>query len=363
MFALVLAAALLLCGCSGTAVKENKDYPDNRSEMTRWVSEVQKVTILSQTAEHGEDEVIRWEDPAMEAHIRFILGKPEGDILRSDVWDIQVLVLRANQPNGFDIALEQPTEGETFSSGLETDRSIRHDYNGTTFGNLTTLRDLRYFDSLQYFDYSGMAPYDGPTDLSGVEECTALKKFGLTGAKPASLEPLAGLQELESLTLRSCGTLDLTPLEGLSELSTLSLTSDTLVSLEPLAALPKLQYLSIGTGTTYPSLEPLTRTHLGFLSMMQGVGNEKLYKGMDYEPLTRMPDLQYLNLMNNFDVTADLCREIAAGSPNLRGLEISYTPAADHGSELDDLGIEWLYDEPLSKEPVGLWRRLLYKLA
>lgn len=364
MLSLVLAAALLLCSCSGTAaVKENKELPDNRSEMTRWVGEVRKVTVASQTAQHGEDGPIQWADPAMEAHIRFILGKPEGDILRSEVWNIQVLVLRANQPNGFDVALEQPTEGDTFTSDLETDRSIRHDYNGTTFGNLTTLSDLRYFDSLQYFDYSGMAPYDGPTDLSGVEACTALKNFELTGAKPASLEPLAGLQELESLSLSSCGTLDLTPLAGLPELTDLSLNSDVLVSLEPLATLPKLNYLSIGVGTTYPSLEPLTQTKLGFLNMGQAVGGEKLYKGMDYEPLTRMPELQYLDLTNNFDVTVELCRQIAAGSPKLRGLNISYTPAADHGNELDDLGIEWLYDIPLNKDPVGIWRRFLYRLA
>lgn len=365
---LTLAAALLLCACTGkpaasSSASTASSYPDSRSEKTRWVIEVRKVEFPSKTAEHGEDGPIQWEDPAMEAHIRFILGKPEGEIRRSDVWNIQFLVFRANQPSGFDIALEQPVEGDTFTSDLEVERSIRHNYDGTLFENLTTLSDLRYFDSLQYFDYSGSTPYDGPTDLSGVETCTALKNFELTGAKPASLEPLAGLQELESLTLDYCGTLDLTPLEGLPELSALSLRADKLVSLEPLTTLPKLCYLAIGVGTTYPSLEPLTRTEVEFLDMGLSVGDEKTYKGMDYEPLTRLPKLRYLSLMNHFGVTTDLCRQIAAGSPQLRGLDISYTPAADHANELDDLGIEWLTDAPLKKDPVDWWRRFLYWLA
>ena len=55
-----------------------------------------------------------------------------------------------------------------------------------------------------------------------------------------------------------------------------------------------------------------------FLDMGLGVGDEKTCKGLDYEPLTRMPDLKYLDLMNHLDLTADLCKRIAAGSPNLR---------------------------------------------
>lgn len=361
LFVWVLAAALLLCACSG---RPNQNLPDGRSEMGKWLSSETKIEIPSKTVEHGEDYAIQWEDPAMEAHIRFVLDKPEGDILHSDVWDIQALVLRASNPDGFDVALEQPTSGDAFTFAMvTTDKNVRHSYNGTGFQNLTNLNDLRHFDSLQYFSYDSTAPYGDPIDLSALEDCTGLKLLAITGTKPTTLAPLAALTELESLTLSNCGPLDLSPLEGLPELSVLSLNfSDELASLEPLTTLPKLRYLNIGTGTTYPSLEPLTRTHIEFLDMGLGVGDEKTCKGLDYEPLTRMPDLQYLDLMNHLDLTADLCKRIAAGSPNLRGLDISYTPAADHSKELQDLDIEWLQD-PTNRSINELWRRLIYKLA
>ena len=361
LLALVLAAALLLCACTATAAKPNAETPDSRSKMTKWVVNERQVEIPSKTVKHGADYVIQWKDPAMEAHMRLILNKPEGDIRHSDVWDIQALVL---QTGNYDVALEEPTSGNTFTGlMLITDASIRHLYGDTKIANLTTLEDLKHFDSLQYFIYSSAVPYDGLTDLSGLEGCTQLKALDITGAKPATLAPLAKLTGLESLVLANCGTLDLPPLSGLKQLSRVFLQSDTLASLEPLTELPALYYLSLGNGTTYPSLEPLTRTKVEFLDMGAAMADQRTYKKLDYEPLTRMPYLQYLDLTNHVGVTVDLCKQIAAGSLNLRGLDISYTKAADHSSELQDLGIEWLADTPEAFNPVKIWNRLLYQLA
>ena len=72
LFVWVLAAALLLCACTG---RPNQNLPDGRSDLTKWVVSERQVEIPSQTVEHGEDYVIQWEDPAMEAHIRFVLNK------------------------------------------------------------------------------------------------------------------------------------------------------------------------------------------------------------------------------------------------------------------------------------------------
>ena len=83
LFVWVLAAALLLCACTG---RPNQNLPDGRSDLSKCVVSERQVEIPSQTVEHGEDYVIQWEDPAMEAHIRFVLNQPEGDILHSDVW-------------------------------------------------------------------------------------------------------------------------------------------------------------------------------------------------------------------------------------------------------------------------------------
>ena len=247
LFVWVLAAALLLCACTG---RPNQNLPHSRSDLTKWVVSERQVEIPSQTVEHGEDYVIQWEDPAMEAHIRFVLNQPEGDILHSDVWEIQVLRISAN---GVDAAWTEPTEGAVFSTA-DSAKNASYLAEGGNLENLTSLNDLRHFDSLQVFYYTAKVPYDSLTDLSGLEACTGLKVLSLYGAKPVTLAPLAALTKLESLTLSNCGALDLSPLEGLQELEVLGLSSSNeLASLEPLTTLPKLRYLSIGTGTTYPS--------------------------------------------------------------------------------------------------------------
>ena len=51
-------------------------------------------------ADHGEDHVIEWADPGMESAIRQLLNKPEGDILRSEIWDISVLDISSNSADG-----------------------------------------------------------------------------------------------------------------------------------------------------------------------------------------------------------------------------------------------------------------------
>lgn len=132
LFVWVLAAALLLCACTG---RPNQNLPDGRSDLTKWVVSERQVEIPSQTVEHGEDYVIQWEDPAMEAHIRFVLNKPEGDILHSDVWEIQVLRISAN---GVDAAWTEPTEGAVFNTA-DSAKNASYLAEGGNLENLTSL--------------------------------------------------------------------------------------------------------------------------------------------------------------------------------------------------------------------------------
>ena len=143
----VFMGLLLLCSCTAKTSNSASSLPDSRDEMALAGVDARYSAISSQTVEHGEDYVIQWEDPAMEAHVRFVLDKPEGDILHSDVWNIQVLVLRASSADGFDVALEQPTSGDTFTFEMVTDPEVRHLYNGTAFQNLSALKDLKHFYS------------------------------------------------------------------------------------------------------------------------------------------------------------------------------------------------------------------------
>lgn len=131
-------------------------------------------------------------------------------------------------------------------------------------------------------------------------------------------------------------------------------SNDGIVSLEPAASLPALRYLSLSSGTAVPSLEPLAQTHLAVLDLGLGVGQSKLYKNIDYTPLTQLPDLVCLNLTNHTRVTTKFCKQILAHSPDLRFLNIQNTPASE-GSALD---VEYLraYTE------ADLLKRLVNKL-
>jgi len=287
-------------------------------------------------AEHGEDYVIQWEDAGMEAHIRFLLDKPEGGILHSDVWDIQELAFRGNYAEPYDEALiESPGGADISASDSPLARDIEKRYGDRTFPMVQSLRDLRHFDSLQilsvYFKIldAGLGDLSGLTDISGLEECKYLKSVYIANARPESLEPLAELPMLKVLSLRYCGQLDLTPLEKLPSLVAVTLDESELLSLEPLTKLPALQYLSLG-GATFPSLEPLTRTTVQNLDMGQSGYDKKLHKGLDYEPLSRIPNLQYLDLTNHGYVDVEVCEAILENCKDLIYLDVSYTKAGTY---------------------------------
>lgn len=341
-FLAVFMGLLLLCSCTAKTSNSASSLPDSRDEMTLAGVDARYSAISSQTVEHGEDYVIQWEDPAMEAHVRFVLDKPEGDILHSDVWNIQVLVLRASSADGFDVALEQPTSGDTFTFEMVTDPEVRHLYNGTAFQSLSVLNDLKHFDSLQYFSYSASQPYDELTDLSGLSACKGLKMLSIGNARPETLAPLEELQALQTLTLSNCGTLDLTPLGKLPALTSVSLSVDTLVSLEPLAQMEQLSYLGLTSGTTYPGLEPLVQTNIRYLNMGASMGDEKAYETLDYTPLAQMKSLVWLNLTHQARVDSALCGAILDSNKELKYLDISYTEAAKSGAKPK---VEYLMDK------------------
>ena len=338
---IVLISLLLLCSCIGkTSVSS---YPDNRDEMAVVGVNARYPAVQSQTVEHGEDYVIQWEDPAMEAHIRSVLDRPKGDILHSDVWNIQVLVLRASNADGFDVALEQPTDGGSFTFEMvEMNPAVRHSYHGTAFQNLSTLADLKHFDGLQYFSYRASLPYDTLTDLSGLSVCKGLKMLSIGNARPETLAPLEELQALQTLTLSNCGALDLMPLAKLPALTSVSLSVDTLDSLEPLAQMEQLSYLGLTNGTTYPGLEPLVQTNIRSLNMGASMGDEKAYETLDYTPLTQMKSLVWLNLTHQARVDSALCGAILESNKELKYLDISYTEAAKSGAKPK---VEYLMDK------------------
>ena len=318
MIALVTCLLLLLSGCGQGTFSPKEE-----------IVIVPPFSYAPVVLEHTGDYVIQWEDAGMEAHIRLLLDKPEGDILHSDVRDIQVLRIAFNAAEPRDLAMTEPADGaETFSfQSTQTSDSLPWVLHGkTTLPPVESLRDLRHFDSLQILDLGFKIVDHLRLDLSGLEECKYLKDIDISNAGIESLAPLAELSELERLSLRYCGQLDLTPLEGLPSLVHLGAEESEILSLEPLTQIPSLLSLYLGE-STFPSLEPLTRTTVQELDMLLSLHARDMYKDLDYEPISRMPNLLCLDLTNHAYVDVEICETILKNCDTLIFLDVTQTKA------------------------------------
>ena len=360
IFALITACVFLFCGCSNylsLSKASSVPYPQTEYDTAlKAYRDSLEMPLSPVDAEHGEDAPIVWEDTGMEAAVRPLLNRPEGTINRSDVWDLSTLTITERTMFEGDSGTTTIVTVTAQQGDATLEQEISAVGKESPLPALASLHDLQYFDRLQAFSYSTSPTANQAfTDFSGIEALSHLERFSVNGARPETLEPLSHLSQLKQLSLTECGTLDLAPLEGLPKLRVLTLSSnDGIVSLEPAASLPALRYLSLSSGTAVPSLEPLAQTHLAVLDLGLGVGQSKLYKNIDYTPLSQLPDLVCLNLTNHTRVTTKLCKQILAHSPDLRFLNIQNTPASE-GSALD---VEYLraYTE------ADLLKRLVNKL-
>lgn len=295
------------------------------------------------TTEHWEDHVIEWTDPGMVAAIRQLLKKPEGDILRSEIWDISVLDIGCNSADGTGYIKANTITG-----------SVTYELSEDTPW-IEGLQDLVHFDSLKQLIVSDMSLSDSPakqvslaglsrcqnlrhltlgglevTDPEEISACTELLALELSGVTLESLELLRPLHSLEYLRVSGCPALDLMPLAELSRLKTLILSGSEVLSLDPLTQLPALKNLKLDNGAMYPSLEPLADTRLEYLSLSAGRLRlrTEVYDHLDYTPLTKIPTLISLDLENHRNVDADLCSAIMENAPGLLYLRVDQTPAA-----------------------------------
>ena len=99
----------------------------------------------------------------------------------------------------------------------------------------------------------------GCRNVDALRGLTGLRVLGLYGSDVQDLAPLAGLAQLQSLSLTGCtGVTDLAPLAGLAQLRWLDLVGCTGVAdLAPLAGLTQLPWLGLVGCTGVADLAPL----------------------------------------------------------------------------------------------------------
>ena len=96
-----------------------------------------------------------------------------------------------------------------------------------------------------------------------------------------------------------------------------------------------LSFLQLCQGPEIDSFAPLAESSVQYLSMSLSEGAQERYKNMDYTPLTRMPQLIWLDLTNNITFDTETCKKLLANDTTLKYLKISYTSAAKDAEELD----------------------------
>jgi len=211
-----LTAAVLLFGAIGCAASVAPVTPDE--------------VAPDATVTQAPTDVIVFDDAALEASIREALGKPEGDVTRADA--------------------ETLTELELSQMGVDKEQPYIH-----------SLSALQYFTNLTYLGlgYAVQNAQDplAPIDLSVIANLQNLESLQMAGVVVDDLSPLAGLDQLKSLTLYNGNQpLDLTPLSGLVNLEALTLRNNKITDLTPLAGMSNLRYLDL-EGNQITDVSPL----------------------------------------------------------------------------------------------------------
>ena len=246
------------------------------------------------------DGPVVWKAPEFERLMRVILGRPEGDILKSELAEIEILNI---------ISFDGNITGENLPfppGGLPTYLEPHEERQG----DITNLEDLVYFKNLKQltFRYHKITDISPLTALTGLEELnldlclirdlsplaglTGLKKLSLTSNDIRDITPLAGLTRLEYLNIYRNQVGDITPLMELTSLKDLDLANNRISNLSPLRGLVNLKNLDIASNQI-GDISPLAGlTNLEYLSA-------SINQIRDLSPLTGLTNIKKLRLMEN----------------------------------------------------------------
>lgn len=356
---LLICAMLLFSACASSL---NLGPGPFRSEMQDVFVQQTTLAVPASHAEHGEDYVIEWQDPVMEKHVRKWLDRPKGDIYHSDVWDYQRVSINSGTGVG-DLLVKDAPDGVDIGGNVNSNEQLAAcavSVEGT-YDPVASLADLRHFDSLQVLSVNNRRGAPPITDLTGLEECKKLMllsmpsvessafptfakldsvvelKYGSDGIRADSnVSDLSALAQMKSLKMLwiTGSEVDLTQLAG-ADLRVLRLDVTRIGSLEALKQMENLSLLQLNNGQEIDSFAPLAGSSVQYLSMSLSEAEKENYKDMDYTPLTRMPQLIWLDLTNNITFDTETCKKLLANDTALKYLKISYTSAAKDAEELD----------------------------
>ena len=204
----VLLIALLLVLLAACAAQLAEPSEQTASPQNTDTSEPEKVVVFT--------------DPALEAMVRGVMGKPEGAITPAEA----EAVTRLNVSFDWQQYAAEAVPIEDIS-GLEN------------------------FKNLESLDLS----LNAISDITPLAGLTSLKVLVLNGNPVADIAPLAALMNLKVLAMTGCAANDYSPLANLTGLEYLKLNNSTLTDASPLASLTSLKRLYLeGCALSYSPL-------------------------------------------------------------------------------------------------------------
>lgn len=214
-----LMAVLVLFGAVGCAASVAPVVPD--------ATATQAPATATQTP---ENEVIVFDDDALEAYVRAAIDKLEGDITVADAQAV--------------------TELELSQQGVDKNQPYIH--------NLTA---LKYFTNLTYlglgYAVQNASDPTAPVDISPLADLTKLESLQMGGVVIDDLSAIANLKSLISLTVfNGEQALDLSPLAGLTSLQALTMRNNKITDISALKGLKNLTYLDL-EGNQITDVTPL----------------------------------------------------------------------------------------------------------
>lgn len=168
--------------------------------------------------------IVTFTDPVLEAQVREVMGKPEGDITIAEAEAVTELVMNNEWP--------PPEEVITDISSLKY------------FPNLTRLEfmfngvsDISVLGELPKLQLLGMGG-NQISDISVLAKLPGMDSLQIWGNQIADLSPLAGMSRLHVLMIGGCPVTDISVMANFKELTILDITTCPVSDISSLAGLP-----------------------------------------------------------------------------------------------------------------------------
>ena len=291
------------------------------------------------------DQVVTFPDPNLEAVIRQAIGKPTGDIYKTDLDGLTGL--NASERGIVDLA------GLEHCASL-TDLDLWNNQidDLTPLANLTNLAwlnlswnqidDLTPLANLMSLTYLNLWN-NQISDISVLSNMTSLARLALDGNHISDISPIANLTSLRCLFIRQNPLGNISSVSGLTNLTQLYLGGNQISDINPVSNLTSLTVLELG-GNKISALSPLSNlTSLTVLDLGGYYGGNQIE---DISPLSNLTNLAWLSLYGN---------QISDISPisnftQLTYLHLSYNHIADVSalSNLTNINILYLYYNEIS---------------